>query len=104
VTVWQTTLVFGVAPIVALALLAVLTFAPGASRSQRYRVGKSWDYEPVWYVPRPDIAAPAGSAEGRAALAAASRPQLTGGASVVDPVSGLTAGSGTARGGASGEW
>ncbi len=103
-TVWQTVLVFGVAPIAALALLAALTFAPGASRGPRYRVGKSWDFEPVWYVPRPDISAPAGSAEGRAALAAASRPQLTGGASLLDPESGLTARSGTARGGASGEW
>ena len=58
--------------------------------------------EPVWYVARPDIAAPAGSAEGRAALAAASRPELTGGASVAASV--LDVATGTARGGASGEW
>jgi hypothetical protein len=102
VTVWQTALVFGVAPIVALALLAALTFAPGASRSPRYRVGKSWDFEPVWYVARPDIAAPAGSAEGRAALAAASRPELPAGPS--GPASVLDVESATARGGASGEW
>lgn len=99
-TVWETALVFGVAPIVALAVLTVLTFAPGASRSPRYRVGKSWDFEPVWYVARPDIAAPAGSAEGRAALAAASRPELPAGASG----SALNVESATARGGASGEW
>lgn len=101
-TVWETALVFGVAPIVALALLGALTFAPGASRSPRYRVGKSWDFEPVWYVARPDIAAPAGSAEGRAALAAASRPELPAGAS--GPASTLQVESATARGGASGEW
>jgi hypothetical protein len=103
VTVWETVLVFGVVPLAGLALLALLTFAPSATRSPRYRVGKSWDFEPVWYVPRPDIAAPAGSAEGRAALAAASRPELTsGGASVAASV--LDATPGTARGGASGEW
>ncbi|HEY6749457.1 MAG TPA: hypothetical protein VI357_27535 [Mycobacteriales bacterium] len=103
-TVWQTVLVFGVVPIAGLALLTVLTFAPGASRTPRYRVGKSWDYEPVWYVARPDIAAPAGSAEGRAALAAATRRELPGGDSVHGPASVLDAASETARGGASGEW
>ena len=103
-TVWETVLVFGVAPLAGLALLTVLTFAPGASRSPRYRVGKSWDFDPVWYVARPDIAAPAGSAEGRAALAAASRPELPAGASARGPASVLDVDSGTARGGASGEW
>ncbi|HST65703.1 MAG TPA: hypothetical protein VLM05_10995 [Mycobacteriales bacterium] len=103
-TVWETVLVFGVVPIAGLSLLAVLTFAPGASRSPRYRVGKSWDHEPVWYVARPDIAAPAGSAEGRAALAAASRPELPAGGPASGPASVLDVQSGTARGGASGEW
>jgi hypothetical protein len=104
VTVWQTALVFGVAPIVGLGLLMALTFAPGATRSPRYRVGRSWDFEPVWYVARPDIAAPAGSAEGRAALAAASRPGLPAGASARGPASVLDTATSTARGGASGEW
>jgi hypothetical protein len=112
VSVWQTVLVFGVAPVAGLLLLAALTFGPGASRSPRYRVGRSWDFEPVWYIARPDVAAPAGSAEGRAALAAASRPhrqELPGGAAagsgpVSGPASVLDAGTGTARGGASGEW
>jgi hypothetical protein len=105
VTVWETALVFGVAPIAGLAVLAALAFAPGASRTPRYRVGRSWDFEPVWYVARPDISAPAGSAEGRAALAAASHPQrreLPGGAT--GPASVLDVETGTARGGASGEW
>jgi hypothetical protein len=102
VTVWETVLVFGVAPIAGLALLAALTFAPGTTRSPRYRVGKPWDFEPVWYVARPDIAAPAGSAEGRAALAAASRRELAGGTSA--PASVLDVKTGTARGGARGEW
>jgi hypothetical protein len=104
VTVWQTVLVFAVAPLAGLALLAALTFGPGATRSPRYRVGRPWDYEPVWYIPRPDVSAPAGSAEGRAALAAAARPQLTSGGPEHGPASVLDAGTGTARGGASGEW
>jgi hypothetical protein len=107
VTVWQTVLVFAVIPLAGLALLAALTFAPGTTRSPRYRVGKPWDYEPVWYIARPDVAAPAGSAEGRAALAAASRSErseLTSGESAHGPASVLDADTGTARGGASGEW
>lgn len=103
-TVWQTVLVFAVAPLGGLALLAALTFGPGATRSPRYRVGRPWDYEPVWYIARPDVAAPAGSAEGRAALAAASRPELTAGGPARGPASVLDADTGTARGGASGEW
>jgi hypothetical protein len=107
VTVWQTVLVFAVVPLAGLALLAALTFGPGATRSPRYRVGKPWEYEPVWYIPRPDVAAPAGSAEGRAALAAAARPEraeLTSGGPAQGPASVLDAGTGTARGGARGEW
>jgi hypothetical protein len=105
VTVWQTVLVFAVAPLAGLALLAALTFAPGATRSPRYRVGKAWDYEPVWYIARPDVSAPAGSAEGRAALAAATtRRELPGGVPAPGPASVLDANTGTARGGASGEW
>jgi hypothetical protein len=107
VTVWQTVLVFVVAPLAGLALLAALTFAPGATRSPRYRVGKSWDFEPVWYIARPDVAAPAGSAEGRAALAAASRPELPASSAAHPgeaPASVLDVETGTARGGASGEW
>jgi hypothetical protein len=105
VTVWETVLVFAVLPLAGLALLAVLTFAPGASRGPRYRVGKAWEHEPVWYVARPDVDAPAGSAAGRAALAAASgRPELPGGVPAPGPASVLDASTGTARGGASGEW
>jgi len=118
VTVWQTVLVFAVLPVAGLALLAVLTFGPGATRSPRYRVGKSWDYEPVWYIARPDVSAPAGSAEGRAALAAAAHPdraelaaaahpdraELAASGPAHGPASVLDVDRGTARGGASGEW
>lgn len=105
VTVWETVLVFGVLPLAGLAVLALLTFAPGASRSPRYRVGRPWDHEPVWYIARPDVDAPAGSAEGRAAIAAAGgRRELPGGVPAPAPPSVLDARTGTARGGANGEW
>jgi hypothetical protein len=105
VTVWETVFVFAVVPLAGLALLTALTFAPGASRGPRYRVGKPWDHEPVWYVPRPDVDAPAGSAEGRAALAAAvGRPALPGGVPAAGGSTVVDADTGTARGGASGEW
>ena len=121
-TVWETVLVFAVLPLAGLALLAVLVFAPGAARRPRYRVGKPWDHDPVWYVARPDVDAPAGSPEGRAAIAtaatgrmlphseperSASGRELTGGSTQSThsaPASVLDAPTGTARGGASGEW
>ena len=106
-TAWQTVLVFVVIPVAGLVVLAALTFGPSTTRSPRYRVGRPWDYEPVWYIPWPDVSAPAGSAEGRAALAAASRPEraeLPGGGRTDGPASVLDADTGTARGGASGEW
>jgi hypothetical protein len=104
VTVWETVLVFAVLPLAGLGLLALLTFAPGASRTPRYRIGRPWEHEPVWYVARPDVAAPAGSAEGRAAIAAAGRRELPGEVPAPDPASLLDTRTGTARGGASGEW
>ena len=105
VTVWETVLVFGVLPVAGLGLLALLIYSQGASRTPRYRVGKPWDFEPVWYVAHPDIDSPAGSAAGRAALAAASgRAELPGGVPAPGPASVLDAQTGTARGGASGEW
>lgn len=117
-TVWETVLVFAVLPIGGLVILGLLVFGPGASRAPRYRVGRSWDHDPVWYVARPDIDAPAGSAAGRAAIAAATgralpyaEPERSGSSrDAVDvstgpaPASVLDAPRGTARGGASGEW
>lgn len=127
VTVWETVLVFAVLPLGGLLLLALLVVGPGVARAPRYRVGRSWDHDPVWYVARPDVAAPAGSAEGRAAIAAATgralpyaepersastQTEVTGSAGPAGsagfagaaPASVLDAPRGTARGGASGEW
>ena len=103
-TVWETLLVFAVLPLAVLGVLALLTFGPGASRTPRYRVGRPWEHEPVWYVARPDVDAPAGSAAGRAALAAAGHQELAGGVPAAARSSVLDARTGTARGGANGEW
>jgi hypothetical protein len=113
VSVWETVLVFAGLPLGGLALLALLVVAPGASRTPRYRVGRSWDHDPVWYIARPESSAPAGSAEGRAEIAAAIRRALPDSAAGRDgsvrpagstAASVLDAPRGTARGGASGEW
>ena len=101
-TVWETVLVFGVLPLGGLAVLALLTFAPGASRTPRYRVGRPWEHEPVWYVARPDAA---GSAAGRAAVASAGHTrELPGGVPAPEPAALLDNRTGSARGGANGEW
>ena len=102
VTVWETVLVFGVVPLAGLGLLALLTFVPGSSRTPRYRVGKPWDFEPVWYSARPETAGLAGAAAGQ--QSGASRVALPGGVPAPGPASVLDARTGTARGGASGEW
>ena len=117
-TVWETVLVFAVLPLAGLAVLAALVFARGATRTPRYRVGRPWEHAPVWYIARPDVAAPAGSAEGRAAIAAAtgrtlpfSEPErsasgreLPGGVPAPTPAALSSGPAGTARGGANGEW
>jgi len=102
VSVWQTVLVFVVAPLGGLGLLALLVFGAGGRHSQRYRPGRPWEHEPVWYLPRPDGDAPVASPEGRAALAAATRAQLP--ASDGAPAAVLDAPVRTARGGADGDW
>lgn len=105
VTVWETVLVFGVLPLGGLAVLALLTFAPGASRTPRYRVGRPWEHDPVWYVARPDAAGPAGSVAGRAAIASVGRTrELPGRVPAPEPAALLDNRTGSARGGANGEW
>jgi hypothetical protein len=101
VSVWQTVLVFVVAPLGGLALLALLAFGSGVRHAPRYRPGRSWEHQPVWYLPRPETDAPVASQRGRAELrAAAAGRALPGG----PPASVLDAPARTARGGADGEW
>jgi hypothetical protein len=101
VSIWQTVLVFVVAPLGGLALLALLVFGAGVKHAPRYRPGRSWEHQPVWYLPRPETDAPVASPQGRAELrAAADRRALSNG----PPASVLDAPVRTARGGADGEW
>jgi hypothetical protein len=54
VTVVETILVYVVAPLAVVLLLALLTLAPGARRRRpRYKPGQPWEHEPVWYEPHP---------------------------------------------------
>ncbi|CAN5217948.1 hypothetical protein BH20ACT5_BH20ACT5_04250 [soil metagenome] len=83
-SVVETLLVFVAIPAVLFALLALPVLGSGAARGARYRPGRGWSYEPVWYAPHP--AALSHSPSGASAL---------------------TAGTGetrTAKGGASGTW
>ena len=48
-----TALIYGVIPVGALLLLAALTMTRSTSRAKRYRVGDSWDHEPVWWMGNP---------------------------------------------------
>jgi hypothetical protein len=103
VSVWQTVLVFVVAPLGGLGLLALMVFGLSSHQPQRYRPGKSWEHEPVWYVPRPEADAPVASSEGRAGIAAAAKKAELAAADAA-PAAVLDAPVRTARGGADGDW
>ena len=124
---WETVLVFAVVPFGVLALLALLVFGPGMTRSARYRPGRPWSYDPVWYLPRSEAAVPVASPPVRAAVAGAragrALPPASGAGGTRagseragsdgagsssgtyrGPASVLDVAARTARGGASGEW
>jgi len=107
VTVWETLLVFGVLPLAGFGLLALLVYGPSLTRAARYRPGRAWGHDPVWYVARPETAAPVAGDTAHAAIgAAAERPALPGTSATrrQPPASVVDAPARTARGGASGEW
>jgi hypothetical protein len=55
VTVAETILVFAVAPLAVVLLLALLTLGPGVrNRRPRYKPGQTWEHAPIWYEPHPD--------------------------------------------------
>jgi hypothetical protein len=111
VTVWETVLVFGVLPLAGFGLLALLVFGPGTTRAPRYRPGRKWEYDPVWYIARP-LAHAAGTSGPAASgvthqeieATAGRRALPEGSAARKPPASVLDAPVRTARGGASGEW
>jgi len=54
VSVVETILVFVVAPAAVVGVMALLIWGgPGGTRAPRYRPGREWAYEPVWYAPHP---------------------------------------------------
>jgi hypothetical protein len=58
VTVAETLLVYAVAPLVIVAIMAALTLRPDPkSRRRRYRPGQPWEHEPFWYAPHGTTAA-----------------------------------------------
>jgi hypothetical protein len=107
VTVWETLLVFAVLPLAAFGLLALFVYGPSLSRSGRYRPGREWQHDPVWYIARPDVDTPESSDSGRVAIEAGgdrhAQPE-SGGTRRQPPAAVLDAPVRTARGGASGEW
>jgi hypothetical protein len=53
VTVVDTILVYAVAPLAVIAVLALLTLVPGRRKKPRYKPGQPWEHEPIWYEPHP---------------------------------------------------
>ena len=71
-----TILLYVVAPVGGLALIAVFSLGGRKGRAQRYRAGDPWEHEPVWWIGNPKgsgveapvvEAVPSGSAPPRSA-------------------------------------
>jgi hypothetical protein len=84
VSVIETVLVYVGIPAAIILVLGLLVLAPGMVRAPRYRPGEPWEYDPVWYLPRPEHLSTPSAGSGYAAL--------EGGR----PTPALTAGSATA--------
>lgn len=100
-SVLQIVLVFGAIPAGFVAVIALLIFVPSAARAPRYRPGRPWRHDPVWYVPHPLAESPDGEPGDHRMLGAGGRarelPAADAPASVLDEAA-------TARGGAHGSW
>ncbi|MBA3295274.1 MAG: hypothetical protein H0T40_16470 [Geodermatophilaceae bacterium] len=95
-SVVETILVFVVAPAAVVGVMAVLIWGPRAARAARYRPGREWPYEPVWYAPHPLAVQDMSHDE-----PPARRPQLSAGSSATTAATGTAT---TAAGGARGTW
>ena len=62
-TTLQAVLLYGVAPLVLLLLVAGLVWLPGMVRSSRYRPTKGWNAPPLWFGGPADPAAAVESAQ-----------------------------------------
>jgi hypothetical protein len=97
-SILNTVLIYAVIPVAVIVLIAALSFAGSDSRrrTRRYRPGRPYDFQPVWFLASPEQVGPAvgGPALGRRAQAPAIesgiiedaagqpvRPGSTGGAS-----------------------
>ena len=72
VTVVETILVYAVAPLAVIAVLALLTLVPGRHKRPRYKPGQAWEHEPIWYEPHPELTG--GHGDAHRALPAGSTP------------------------------
>jgi hypothetical protein len=90
VSVTETVLIFVGVPLGLYSLAALAVYGPTAVRQPRYRPGRPWDHEPVWFLPAPD---------------GVQIPSLHGHTPAIEaPASVLDAPVRTAVGGATGEW
>ena len=80
-TVVETVLVFVVAPLSVVLLLALLTYLPGGrQRRPRYKPGQPWEHPPVWFEPHPDHGPAAGGHDSEPqALGSSVYPELPSG-------------------------
>ena len=62
-TTLQAVLLYGVAPLVILLLVAAVVWLPGMVRSSRYRPTKGWNAPPLWFGGPADPAAAVESAQ-----------------------------------------
>jgi hypothetical protein len=49
----ETLLIFAGIPLGITAVLVAAVYGPDAMRQKRYKPGKAWEFEPVWFVPHP---------------------------------------------------
>ena len=93
----ETTLVYVVIPAAIIGLLAVGVYGRSLTTQQaRYRPGRPWPYQPVWYVPHQSEAGTAPTAGRHALPSPTTRAALEPGSA--------DASSSLAVGGATGEW
>ncbi|MGI8723450.1 MAG: aa3-type cytochrome oxidase subunit CtaJ [Geodermatophilaceae bacterium] len=95
-SVVETILVFVVVPAAVVGVMALLIWGRGSSRGPRYRPGREWPYEPVWYAPHPLAVQDLSHDD------PTRRPQLGAGVSATTGTSAKPAS--TAAGGARGTW